>query len=680
MKLAYVDLCGFRGYRKRMRLDFAEDFTILDGRNGVGKSTVFDAVEFALTGHLSKYKDAKADGETVADYIWWTGNGPVPEGRYVEAGFRDGDDIISIRRTEFEFPDETALGKLVARLCDLDLAPRDPISQLCSTSIIRDEHIAGLSLDLKETDRYALLRDGLGANDSDSWMARGSQLVSVAKKRSQAAQQEEALFNSELMAATRRMDEVRASLVGDNILAEAVERLRVFAKSEAAADQLIGPVRQQIAHVGAEIQSLQELSSRWVVTEAARSRLPELGKIRDVATAEIDAATGAVEELRRKEDVPSSSELAKQARDLIALANLGRQLGLQDGHCPLCGTGQDHAHYQQGITTAENLAKALDQRAAEEAQHEEAIRAAEARLAVARQSQVAAEANFKLAEQAIQGFDSLRKDRGLDGHETSEQVSAREDQLREALELAQRDLRILETIRLNTDLEHAKREEARAKERLVAAQGRAGRARKAETAAHALHDAARRAAGETLGRRLDRVLPLMSELYRRLRPHPVWRDIEYSIRGDVRKFLKLKVGDELNPQFLFSSGQRRATGLAFLLSVNLSLAWSRWRTIMLDDPVQHVDDFRTVHLAELAAQLVAEGRQIVCAVEDAALAELLCRRLPVREPGTAKRITMGPDENGDLTITSEKLLPMLPQSTLLGGRAAISTGHSAREG
>src|SRR3546814_9440490 len=75
MKLAYVDLCGFRGYRKRMRLDFAEDFTILDGRNGVGKSTIFDAVEFALTGHLSKYKDAKADGETVADYIWWAGNG-----------------------------------------------------------------------------------------------------------------------------------------------------------------------------------------------------------------------------------------------------------------------------------------------------------------------------------------------------------------------------------------------------------------------------------------------------------------------------------------------------------------------------------------------------------------------------------------------------------------------------
>lgn len=190
--------------------------------------------------------------------------------------------------------------------------------------------------------------------------------------------------------------------------------------------------------------------------------------------------------------------------------------------------------------------------------------------------------------------------------------------------------------------------------------------------AQALHDAARRAAGEILDRRLERVLPLMSELYRRLRPHPVWWDIEYSIRGDVRKFLKLKVGDELNPQFLFSSGQRRATGLAFLLSINLSLAWSRWRTVMLDDPVQHVDDFRTVHLAELAAQLVAEGRQIVCAVEDAALAELLCRRLPVNGQNTAKRVTLGPDVDGDLTISSERQLPMLAKSSFLASQSAAS--------
>lgn len=668
MKLAYVDLCGFRGYRKRVRIDFAEAFTILDGRNGVGKSTIFDAVEYALTGHLSKYKDAKADGETVADYIWWAGKGPAPADRYVEVGFIGKNGVVSIRRTEFQSPDDSSLVELTAELCDMELAPRDPLSQLCYTSIIRDEHIAGLSLDLKETERYVLLRDGLGANDSDNWVSRGAQVLAAAKKRSQTAQQEVATLNNDLTASTRRIDEARAKLVADNVITDAVTRLRVLTRSEAAPDQLGGPVREWIARAGEEIASLQRLASNWEAMERERQRLPEFGRNREAASSEVATATQAVDALRKRHEASSSTEFSKQARDLIALAVLGRSLGLRDGHCPLCQSNQDHDHYLAGIAVAEDLAKKLDLKAAEEAQHEQAARAAEARLTAARQQLTNAEAAFVSASATIQEFDDLRQTRDSGNLQTLEQINARSAQLRQELDAAQRDMRILETLRLNAELERTKQEESRAKERLAAAQERAGRARKAEATAQALHDAARRAAGETLDRRLDRVLPLMSELYRRLRPHPVWRDIEYSIRGDVRKFLKLKVGDELNPQFLFSSGQRRATGLAFLLSVNLSLAWSRWRTVMLDDPVQHVDDFRTVHLAELAAQLVAEGRQIVCAVEDAALAELLCRRLPVNGQDTAKRVTLGPDEEGDLTVSYERSLPMLMKNSFLGGR------------
>jgi hypothetical protein len=55
-----------------------------------------------------------------------------------------------------------------------------------------------------------------------------------------------------------------------------------------------------------------------------------------------------------------------------------------------------------------------------------------------------------------------------------------------------------------------------------------------------------------------------------------------------------------------------------------------------------------VHLGELLAQLVSGGRQIICSVEDPALADLLCRRLPVRKFGTATRITLGVDSDGAL--------------------------------
>jgi DNA repair exonuclease SbcCD ATPase subunit len=221
------------------------------------------------------------------------------------------------------------------------------------------------------------------------------------------------------------------------------------------------------------------------------------------------------------------------------------------------------------------------------------------------------------------------------------------------LEQARHALSVLGTLSQNLQLETTTAALDEARGRLARAQDRAGKARRAEATAGALYDAARRAGSETLDLRLERVLPLMAELYGRLRPHPVWQDIAYSIRGDVRRFLSLQVGDGLNPQFLFSSGQRRATGLAFLLSINLSLAWSRWRTILLDDPVQHIDDFRTVNLAEVLAQLVAGGRQVIVAVEDAALAELLTRRMPVLCPGQAVRLTLGLGSDGWSTVVEK---------------------------
>jgi hypothetical protein len=99
--------------------------------------------------------------------------------------------------------------------------------------------------------------------------------------------------------------------------------------------------------------------------------------------------------------------------------------------------------------------------------------------------------------------------------------------------------------------------------------------------------------------------------------------------------------------------------------VNLSLAWSKWKTVLLDDPVQHVDDFRSIQLTEVMGQLIAGGRQIICAVEDAALADLLCRRLPINQQGDGKRVTLGPALDGSPTKLQEHDLSPLPQQSLV---------------
>jgi DNA repair exonuclease SbcCD ATPase subunit len=137
----------------------------------------------------------------------------------------------------------------------------------------------------------------------------------------------------------------------------------------------------------------------------------------------------------------------------------------------------------------------------------------------------------------------------------------------------------------------------------------------------------RRGVNELVEERLAALAPLLQSLYARLRPHVDWQEVHYLLRGEVRRFLSLRVGDNMNPRFMFSSGQRRAAGLAFLLAVHLSRPWCRLDTLIMDDPVQHIDDYRALHLVEVLTGIRRAGRQVICTVEDPALAQLLARRL-----------------------------------------------------
>ncbi|BBD41310.1 chromosome segregation protein SMC (plasmid) [Aminobacter sp. Y103A] len=660
MKVDYVEASGFRGYRDPVRIDFASGFTVIDGRNGVGKSTIFDAVEFALTGELSKYKGATAAGQSVADYFWWIGEGDAPKERYVEVGFSGSGGTFKVRRTPLDASDVTISPDIVKALAHPELAPKAPLEQLCATAIIRDEHIAGLSLDLKETERYALLRQAIGANDADSWIARALDISTLAKRRREAAQGEVNTLTAELAATARRLDELRSSLASDSAIAEATTRLRLFADTTATPDSLTGAVRHRMAAVDYELGELSSLRDRLNQFGSARASLPNLYRELSSVQRACDEAERSLAAIVEVDAEETSGDLARRARDLVSLIAAGRNLGLIEHHCPLCSASHTEQSFQTGSAEAEAAAGRIDEIATAIAQREEQHRAAAKALSEQKQRQSNVAAQIAAQEAVIHQVEEQCRALGIEGDPSVEDIDRRAALLGVSLENAQRDLRILDTLRLNSELAKAMQAEQVAKERLARGQERFGRARKAEATAAALHDATRRAAAETLDLRLDRVLPLMAELYQRLKPHPVWQDIEYAIRGDVRRFLSLKVGDGLNPQFLFSSGQRRATGLAFLLSINLSLAWSRWQTVLLDDPVQHVDDFRTVHLAEVLAQLVEDGRQIICAVEDPALADLMCRRLPVKTAASGRRITLGPGADGALSVRSATWLKPLP--------------------
>lgn len=674
MRLNYVHLHGFRGYREPVRFDFAESFTIVDGRNGVGKSTIFDAVEFALTGTISKYLDAKADGESVADYLWWAG----PDGHdqdlakhFVEVGFSDGDAQFAIRRTPLD-PMDFDVRAEAEHLFQPDAAPREAIAQLCNSTIIRDEHIARLSLDLKEGERFTLLRDAIGAVDAEDWIKRAHALHSAATGRTKAAQSEVDAAGIAQANAARQLDQARASLPAEDIVGQASARLQRTLGASVTGTELSDSARQRLAGMTFEIENLKSLIAGYARFDNAQHSLPEVEQFASEAS-----VTAALAQVRYDEAVDALSmsagatDLSTQARQLENLVELGRQLGLRGGHCPLCASGISHDEFIHGLDQALSIARALDTQAVERAQKERerdaALREAQAteqtaRNAHTRRDQLAAlidEFKARLVAFSLENATVAEIENRLAKVEADQQSIAS-------------DLRVFDTLSIDRVITRATGEQTAAAERVRAAEVRLGRARIAETRAKSIYDAARRAAAETLQLRLDRVIPLMSELYKRLRPHPIWGDIEYSVRGDVKRFLTLKVDGEVNPQFVFSSGQRRATGLAFLLSVNLSIAWSKWRSILLDDPVQHVDDFRTVHLAEVLAQLCASGRQVICAVEDSALADLMCRRLPSTVSSPGKRISLGADATGALAIVHEQIIATLSRRSLVPAENSLS--------
>ena len=56
IRVRSINIEGFRAYRERAQLTFGEDLTVLFGPNGFGKTSVFDAIDFAFTGEIGRLR------------------------------------------------------------------------------------------------------------------------------------------------------------------------------------------------------------------------------------------------------------------------------------------------------------------------------------------------------------------------------------------------------------------------------------------------------------------------------------------------------------------------------------------------------------------------------------------------------------------------------------------------
>lgn len=635
MKLAFVEVAGFRGFKDRTRFNLPAGFVVLTGRNGAGKSTVLDAVDFVLTGTISKYAVTGARGGGLEEHIWWIGEG-APE-QYVTVGFvaDDGKELVVTRSRDRGL--DTSIEELSRRLCIGEPSAQAWPETLMQTTLIRDETIAGLSLDLPEQARFAAVRAAIGGLAGPDHSERTSALLRSANAAKVEQERRVDETQAELSRALTALTEARSIVERQADLAEAERIIAALAPDLGTAPgDRAEMLRRHVAEGKRSISALEE-----AIDQARRLQEEQLSIETEIDRARADAA------LQEGERTEKGLEEDAFVWHMVALLDHGEALGLQDGHCPLCEAVRSSSEFAAAIAAARAR---LSTRVA---QGTAALRVAdlEARRMGLKHDLTKIAAVF---------------DRWSLAASPAEPENARRLLLRRQEETAQLEhaVFILEASSAHDRVTALEARVEQLRTQLDEETAKLTAAERAVESARQIENAAKSVANQILTEQFDTVMPLLKELYQRLRPHTDWREIETDFGGRVRASLNFTVGEGRNPQFLFSSGQRRAAGIAFLLAIHLSRPWCRWRSLMLDDPVQHIDDYRALNLVEVLSAVRRTGRQVIVAVEDPALADVLCRRLRSTAVEGGRRFELGAAPNGSAAIERQIDIFPLPQGIL----------------
>ncbi len=679
MKISRLEIAGFRGIRDHVQIWLPSGFAVIVGRNGAGKSTVCDAIEYALTGEITRHRAGSEKGESIEQYLWWRGANP-PEQRFVSLALtgEDGSEHVITRRPDAKEP--IALRDLAPLLCKAEIDPTKKMADVCVGSIIRDERITELSVDMTEAERFEFVRRAVG---SANFAQMESKLTALQKA-----------LESQIANAGQEYERSRERVV--QVVAE-LSRIRSQSPIEREAQATEGRLRSQLGGPAGEprqllVEAQRELSRLRVRVERGtqilhrvqarlRSGAPDSNsnlenehsqielKLRN-AQAELNALRQAADEARM---FAKALEAESHASSSLAELHLhGSQLGLMNGRCPLCGSlisQEEFAHHldviRRGLEEAAvRLAEARSRAAAAEEEQRKKSQLVDELGGAAARVEASLEEARAFREQITSGLAGLSLEPISSEWDTQPLALWLDLQGRRIRELEasmisfEATLQLSRALDLEKELDEARKVSQTAEKKLDEARRAANRAKSAA-------DTLRRISGEIVDERLAAISPLLDELYSRLKPHIDWPEISYLLRGDVRRLLSLRVGAGLNLRYMFSSGQRRAAGLAFLLAVSLSRPWCGFRTLVLDDPVQHIDDYRALHLVETLSAVRRAGFQVVCTVEDAGLGDLLARRLRSTHGDAGALVEMGYQAGEGGRVLRQRPIIPFPAEVLL---------------
>jgi chromosome segregation protein len=347
MKITAIRFAGFRGARHEVSLKLPLGFVVVEGRNGSGKSTLCDAIEFALSGTIRGSSGHTEKGEGIRDYTWWRGS-PRHGDSFVEITLCDTEGrACTVRRTPNGVSVQPDLG-LEEVLCSSSTALESPLLQLCRTTILRDEEITQLSVDLRESERFEFVRAALGTADLSTIERKTKdalELVGAEVLREERVYSDARDRVADILTRLSRA-RVEAARTANVPSAEALLR-DSLGLPDCTADELADRSEARLSELRARTDQLTRLCARLQLFEQRKAAL-DAEKQQSAIRLLAEAAAAAADRVSafEKEAAAATEALAAaqtespQNASLALLREHGERVGLLGGRCPLCGTAQ----------------------------------------------------------------------------------------------------------------------------------------------------------------------------------------------------------------------------------------------------------------------------------------------------------------------------------------------------
>ena len=656
---------AFRGFRDRQEFDIAASAVIVAGPNGTGKTSFFDALQWALIGRIERLEAVRAR-PTVEHVV---NQYRLDSRASVEVEISVGGREVRIRRTgdhrrsTLEFSDSSGVvlfgGEAESELKQL-LAPNPGISleMALTTSGLLQQDVMRAVLQAKPADRYRHISTVVGLSELEDFE---DAVKEAGRKASGLAD-----------AARADRDKAAVSLAKARAQLERSEQQQLL---RIPVEGVLEELRQLLANtpVGLEVDLGQPAPSEAGLASLAR----ELGRVAEQVRDLIDAFRSLTADVARLDPDPdpesliateaaateADSELAVSAEgvrnamaaleaargaseDVVRLA--GAAIPLLSTKCPVCGQQIDPAHVEQELRTRAVGSERLLalQQALDSAVERERVATTNRQVAIdalgsLRSAQVAWASARERQLLLDQRFASLI---AADGavHIAAAGVGVLVDLAPTLLKyLAAVRRRLLEAADLFAQssatgvVERSAAEVKSFEDSIAARNRRLEELSQRATLLKNLADASVEARVEVTERRFRAIQPLVADIFSRLDPHPAFKTIEFELdtyyrKGTTTPLVRDVVENVLaDPLVIFSTSQANIAALSYFLAMGWTAGERSMPFVLLDDPLQSMDDVNVLGFADLCRHVRAT-RQLLISTHERRLSGLLERKLAPR--------------------------------------------------